>query len=154
MDKKFVRHQPAFGRSVLKCRAVMEDFPDLSAHQVYACGVPIMVDSARRDFVQQCKLPELEFFADRVNYFGETNVSRPKIRADLLRYDRQWPQYGFAEHKGYGTERHLAALAEHGPCALHRRSFAPMKPKAPPVPDLFHAVMDSPALVPEQRTTV
>ncbi len=38
---------------------------------------------------------ELEFFANRVNYFGEPNVSRPKIRADLLRYDRQWPQRRF-----------------------------------------------------------
>ena len=52
------------GRTGFVHRAVMEDFPDLSAHQVYACGVPIMVDSARRDFVQKCKLPELEFFAD------------------------------------------------------------------------------------------
>jgi CDP-4-dehydro-6-deoxyglucose reductase len=52
------------GRTGFVHRAVMEDFPDLSAHQVYACGVPVMVDSARRDFVQRCKLPELEFFAD------------------------------------------------------------------------------------------
>jgi CDP-4-dehydro-6-deoxyglucose reductase len=52
------------GRVGFVHRAVMEDFPDLSGHQVYACGVPIMVDSARRDFMQKCKLPELEFFAD------------------------------------------------------------------------------------------
>jgi CDP-4-dehydro-6-deoxyglucose reductase, E3 len=52
------------GRTGFVHRAVMEDFPDLSAHQVYACGVPIMVDSARKDFVQQCRLPELEFYAD------------------------------------------------------------------------------------------
>ncbi len=45
-------------------RAVMEDFPDLSGHQVYACGVPVMVDAARRDFTLQCRLPEDEFFAD------------------------------------------------------------------------------------------
>ncbi len=38
---------------------------------------------------------ELEFFADRVSYFGEANVSRQKIRDDLLRYDRQWPQRQF-----------------------------------------------------------
>ncbi len=38
---------------------------------------------------------ELEFFAERVNYFGEANVSRQKIRADLLRYDRKWPQRRF-----------------------------------------------------------
>jgi len=52
------------GRTGFVHRAVMEDFPDLSGHQVYACGVPIMVDSARRDFTQQCGLPEDEFFAD------------------------------------------------------------------------------------------
>ena len=37
------------------------------------------------------------------------------------------PQYGFAEHKGYPTARHLAALREHGACAQHRRSFAPVR---------------------------
>jgi CDP-4-dehydro-6-deoxyglucose reductase len=52
------------GRTGFVHRAVMEDFPDLSAHQVYACGVPIMVDSARRDFIAHCKLPEDEFYAD------------------------------------------------------------------------------------------
>ena len=52
------------GRTGFVHRAVMEDFPDLSGHQVYACGVPIMVDSARRDFIALCKLPEDEFYAD------------------------------------------------------------------------------------------
>jgi CDP-4-dehydro-6-deoxyglucose reductase len=52
------------GRSGFVHRAVMEDLPDLSGYQVYACGAPIMVDSARHDFVSTCKLPEEEFFAD------------------------------------------------------------------------------------------
>jgi CDP-4-dehydro-6-deoxyglucose reductase len=52
------------GRSGFVHHAVMQDFPDLSGHQVYACGVPVMVDSAQKDFVAQCKLPEAEFFAD------------------------------------------------------------------------------------------
>lgn len=38
-------------------------------------------------------------------------------------YDRQFPQYGFAKHKGYGTAAHVAALREFGPCPIHRRSF-------------------------------
>jgi ribonuclease HII len=46
----------------------------------------------------------------------------------MLEFDRRWPVYGFAEHKGYGTARHFAALAAHGPCPIHRRSFAPLKP--------------------------
>ena len=52
------------GRAGFVHRAVMEDLSDLSGHQVYACGVRIMVDSARRDFIQKCRLPENEFFAD------------------------------------------------------------------------------------------
>jgi ribonuclease HII len=51
-------------------------------------------------------------------------VARDRL---MLEFDRQWPKYGFAEHKGYGTAQHLAAIAEHGPCPIHRRSFAPLK---------------------------
>ena len=49
--------------------------------------------------------------------------------------DAQWPQYGFAAHKGYGTATHLAALQAHGPCTLHRRSFAPVAQAARLHPD-------------------
>jgi CDP-4-dehydro-6-deoxyglucose reductase len=52
------------GRSGFVHRAVMEDLADLSDYQVYACGAPVMVDSAKRDFVALCKLPEDEFYAD------------------------------------------------------------------------------------------
>ena len=52
------------GRTGFVHRAVMQDFPDLSGHQVYACGVPIMVDSAKKDFTTMRKLPEDEFYAD------------------------------------------------------------------------------------------
>ena len=41
-------------------------------------------------------------------------------------YHRQYPQYNFQAHKGYGTAEHLRMLAEHGPCAIHRRSFRPV----------------------------
>lgn len=43
-----------------------------------------------------------------------------------LEVDAEWPQYGFAAHKGYGTRAHLAALREHGACVHHRRSFSPV----------------------------
>ncbi len=52
------------GRTGFVHQAVMQDLPDLSAHQVYACGTPAMVDAARRDFVTLCKLPADEFYAD------------------------------------------------------------------------------------------
>lgn len=45
----------------------------------------------------------------------------------MTEYDEEFPQYGFCRHKGYGTSEHLAALDSHGPCRIHRRSFAPIK---------------------------
>ncbi|MBT8422004.1 MAG: ribonuclease HII [Gammaproteobacteria bacterium] len=45
----------------------------------------------------------------------------------LQRLDRQFPVYGFAQHKGYPTAVHIRALREHGPCDVHRRSFAPVR---------------------------
>ena len=43
---------------------------------------------------------------------------------EMIELDKKYPQYGFAKHKGYITAAHTAALAEHGPCAEHRRSFS------------------------------
>jgi CDP-4-dehydro-6-deoxyglucose reductase len=52
------------GRTGFVHRAVLEDFPDLSGHQVYACGAPIVVDSARAEYSAKAGLPPEEFFAD------------------------------------------------------------------------------------------
>jgi ribonuclease HII len=52
-------------------------------------------------------------------------VSRDRL---MVEYDRQYPGYGFAGHKGYGTRKHVAALKERGPCPIHRQSFAPLRP--------------------------
>ena len=52
------------GRTGFVHRAVVQDYADLSGHQVYACGAPIVVDSAKADYVGQCGLPEDEFYAD------------------------------------------------------------------------------------------
>ena len=45
----------------------------------------------------------------------------------MVRADGLWPAYGFASHKGYGSAAHMAALKAHGPCPLHRRTFAPVR---------------------------
>ena len=52
------------GRTGFVHRAVLEDLPDLSAYQVYACGAPIVIDSARNDYSELAGLPEEEFYAD------------------------------------------------------------------------------------------
>ena len=50
-------------------------------------------------------------------------VTRDRLMVAL---DAEYPQYGFARHKGYGVRQHLEALRHHGPCPVHRRSFAPV----------------------------
>ncbi|MDR2244625.1 MAG: ribonuclease HII [Burkholderiales bacterium] len=47
--------------------------------------------------------------------------------AQMMALDARYPAYGFRQHKGYGTAAHLAALAAHGACPEHRKSFAPVK---------------------------
>jgi ribonuclease HII len=53
-------------------------------------------------------------------------VTRDRLMREL---DKQFPGYGFAAHKGYSTPQHFAALEKLGACAIHRKSFAPLKPK-------------------------
>ncbi len=61
------------------------------------------------------------------------SIAAASIIAKVIRdqmmdlWDEQYPQYGFKDHKGYGTQAHLQAIKEHGPCPLHRMSFAPIK---------------------------
>jgi ribonuclease HII len=52
-----------------------------------------------------------------------------KVTRDRLmeRLHEAWPLYGFADHMGYGTPAHMAALRAHGPCPYHRFSFAPVR---------------------------
>ncbi len=54
-------------------------------------------------------------------------VTRDRLMA---RYHEEYPRYNFRSHKGYCTEEHLQRLAEHGPCAIHRRTFAPVRDAA------------------------
>ena len=54
-------------------------------------------------------------------------VTRDRI---MLEMHAKYPEYGFDKHKGYGTKMHMDALSEHGPCEIHRQSFAPVKKSA------------------------
>jgi CDP-4-dehydro-6-deoxyglucose reductase len=75
-DHAHIRHTPVLsepeagwsGRTGFVHQAVMADYPDLSGHQVYACGAPAMTAAAKKDFVATCGLPEREFFADAFTF--------------------------------------------------------------------------------------
>ncbi len=56
-------------------------------------------------------------------------VTRDRMMREI---DREFPQFGFAKHQGYGTKAHLEALRNHGPCRYHRRSFQPVAQLALP----------------------
>src|SRR4051812_40600228 len=58
-------------------------------------------------------------------------VTRDRLMAEM---DKLYPQYGFKDHKGYSTPQHLTAIAKHGACPIHRRSFSPFRQ---PDPELF-----------------
>jgi ribonuclease HII len=51
-------------------------------------------------------------------------VTRDRL---MIEYDKQYPDYGFARHKGYGTKQHLQAIVTHGPCPIHRKTFRGVK---------------------------
>ena len=65
------REQGWSGRTGFVHRAVMADHPDLSGHDVYVCGAPVMVDAARADFSRFCAMPEEHFFADSFIYASD-----------------------------------------------------------------------------------
>ena len=91
----------------------------------------VLVDGLR---VNSLRFPQLALVKGDARSFTIAAASiLAKVTRDqlMLEYDRTFPVYGFARHKGYGTKRHLAALAEHGPCPIHRRTFAPLKPAQP-----------------------
>ena len=54
-------------------------------------------------------------------------IAKETRDALMIAYDRKYPHYGFAQHKGYGTPQHLRALQEHGACEIHRKTFAPVR---------------------------
>ena len=81
------------------------------------------------------RLPELRIPATAI-VKGDAKVAAisaasvlAKVQRDreMIEWDKKYPEYGFARHKGYGTKAHLAALQEHGPTPIHRCSYAPIK---------------------------
>ena len=87
----------------------------------------VLVDGLRVNSLRWAQTPLVK--GDARSYsIAAASVLAKVTRDRLMReFDRQFPGYGFADHKGYGTRAHLAAIARLGPCPIHRRSFAPMK---------------------------
>lgn len=78
---------------------------------------------------------------DKVHAISAASILAKTARdAALVTLHALYPEYAFDQHKGYGTALHLARLREHGPCPVHRRSFAPVRLLVAPPPvtiDMF-----------------
>ncbi len=118
--------------------ATVEEIDTLNILQATMLAMKRAVEGLRlkphKVLVDGNRLPVLRMLAEAI-VKGDALVpaiSAASILAKVQRdrwcaeVDLQYPQYGFARHKGYGTAAHLAALREHGACPLHRRSFAPV----------------------------
>ena len=118
--------------------ASVEEIDHLNILQATLLAMKRAVEGLRlkphKALVDGNRLPSLSILAEAI-VKGDAlvpSISAASILAKVYRdrwcveFDLQYPQYGFAVHKGYGTVRHLAALREHGACPQHRRSFAPV----------------------------
>ena len=95
-------------------------------------------------------LPQNQFEkGDGINFSIAAASILAKTHRDALMHDldRRFPEYGFARHKGYGTEEHQAAIREHGPCAVHRMSYQVIHELCGDLSDRFYRLRDELAAI-------
>lgn len=87
----------------------------------------VLIDAVR---LEQLPMPSLSIIKGDAK---SASIAAASIIAKVTRdrlmdeYDREYPQYGFSRHKGYGTSEHIEAIRKYGPCPIHRKSFEPIK---------------------------
>jgi ribonuclease HII len=119
-------------------QASVEEIDELNILQATLLAMRRAVEGLRlkpaKVLVDGNRLPVLDVLAEAI-VKGDSLVpaiSAASILAKVYRdrwcveYHQQFPQYGFATHKGYGTAEHMAALREHGACPQHRKTFSPV----------------------------
>ena len=119
-------------------QASVEEIDEINLLQATLLAMRRAVDGLRlkpaKVLVDGNRLPVLDVLAEAIVKGDATvpAISAASILAKVTRdrwcatLDQQYPQYGFAGHKGYGTAEHLAALQAHGACPEHRKTFAPV----------------------------
>ncbi|MBK9153853.1 MAG: ribonuclease HII [Chloracidobacterium sp.] len=97
----------------------------------------ILIDALQ---LKHLRIPQKAIIkGDSISYsIAAASVLAKTYRDDLMkRYDEEFPGYGFAGHKGYGSASHLEAIAKHGPCSIHRKTFRGVLPSNPPEEPIF-----------------
>jgi ribonuclease HII len=100
-------------------------------HQLQPAPVHVLVDGLRVPSLCLPQTPLVKGDARSYSIAAASILAKVTRDRSLLAAHARWPEYGFDRHKGYPTAAHLKALTEHGPCPIHRRSFAPLRPTQP-----------------------
>ena len=87
----------------------------------------VLIDAVRLERLPMPSLSIIKGDAKSASIAAASIIA--KVTRDRLmdEYDREYPQYGFSRHKGYGTQEHIEAIRKYGPCPIHRKSFEPIK---------------------------
>lgn len=87
----------------------------------------VLIDAVRLERLPMPSLSIIKGDAKSASIAAASIIA--KVTRDRLmdEYDREYPQYGFSRHKGYGTSEHIEAIRKYGPCPIHRKSFEPIK---------------------------
>jgi ribonuclease HII len=106
--------------TLLAMRRALDRLPLCPAHvQVDGCCLPVIRGASAEAIVDgDCKVAAISAASILAKVYRD---------AEMRRLHALYPEYGFAEHKGYATLAHLTALARHGPSPIHRESFAPVR---------------------------
>jgi ribonuclease HII len=89
----------------------------------------VLVDGLRIRWLGYAQTPLVQGDARSYSIAAASVLAKVARDRTMRELDKQFPGYGFAVHKGYSTRRHFEAIEKLGPCAIHRKSFSPMKPK-------------------------
>ncbi|MDR1616326.1 MAG: ribonuclease HII [Syntrophomonadaceae bacterium] len=87
----------------------------------------LLIDALFLDDINIKQLPLVKGDTLSVSIACASIIAKVERDQSMAYYDQLYPGYDFTSNKGYGTKKHLAALAENGPCGLHRTSFEPIK---------------------------
>jgi ribonuclease HII len=88
----------------------------------------IMTDSFEiRNFTKDCQTNLIKGDSNSISIAAASIIAKVYRDNLMIKFHEKYPEYGFDQHKGYGTKAHLDMLKKHGPCQIHRRSFSPIK---------------------------
>ena len=106
--------------------AMRQAYAQISVHGLAAPDCVLIDGLPVRDFPGPAQKAIVQGDAHSVSIAAASIVAKVARDRLMVAYHSVYPEYGFAGHKGYGAAKHMAALREHGPCPIHRRSFAPV----------------------------